>query len=141
MVTLREAAARIGVGFSLSRRVDELSVAERWLVMISKALVGRATMINEVDGQLIARLQFALVQFACDQAALAMIAVSAAATARNSFAIWGNFSASALAANARYLRFAWLSPAKAASKFFSVCVPFRLFINAPHFPPPDIWRG
>jgi ABC-type sugar transport system ATPase subunit len=40
-----EAAARIGVQFSLSRRVDELSVAEQWLVMISKALVGRASMI------------------------------------------------------------------------------------------------
>jgi ribose transport system ATP-binding protein len=43
--TAQEAAARIGVGFSLNRRVDELSVAERWLVMISKALVGRASMI------------------------------------------------------------------------------------------------
>lgn len=40
-----EAAARIGVQFSLSRRVDELSVAEQWLVMISKALVQRASMI------------------------------------------------------------------------------------------------
>jgi ribose transport system ATP-binding protein len=40
-----EAAARIGVRFSLDRRVDELSVAEQWLVMISKALVRRASMI------------------------------------------------------------------------------------------------
>ena len=40
-----EAAERIGVRFSLSRRVDELTVAERWLVMISKALVRRASMI------------------------------------------------------------------------------------------------
>src|SRR5688572_30533641 len=29
------AAARVGIQFSLDRRVDELSVAERWLVMIS----------------------------------------------------------------------------------------------------------
>src|SRR3569833_258072 len=40
-----EAAERIGVRFSLNRRVDELSVAEQWLVMISKALVRRAAMI------------------------------------------------------------------------------------------------
>ena len=40
-----EAAARIGVEFSLERRVDELSVAEQWLVMISKALVRQASMI------------------------------------------------------------------------------------------------
>jgi len=41
----REAADRIGVGFSLDRRVDELSVAEQWLVMISKALVRNSSMI------------------------------------------------------------------------------------------------
>jgi ribose transport system ATP-binding protein len=40
-----EAAARIGVQFPLSRRVSELSVAEQWLVMISKALARRASMI------------------------------------------------------------------------------------------------
>jgi ribose transport system ATP-binding protein len=40
-----EAAARIGVRFSLDKRVDELSVAEQWLVMISKALVRNASMI------------------------------------------------------------------------------------------------
>ena len=40
-----EAAERIGVQFSLEQRVDELSVAERWLVMISRALAREATMI------------------------------------------------------------------------------------------------
>ena len=40
-----EAAERIGVQFPLDRRVDELSVAERWLVMISKALARDAAMI------------------------------------------------------------------------------------------------
>ncbi len=40
--------------------------------------------------------------------------VSAAAAARNSLAVWGWPSASALAAKARYLRLAWLSPAKEA---------------------------
>jgi ribose transport system ATP-binding protein len=40
-----DAAARVGIPFSLDRRVDELTVAERWLVMISKALVRKATMI------------------------------------------------------------------------------------------------
>ncbi len=39
------AAERIGVSFSLDRRVDELSVAERWLVMIGKALVRDASLI------------------------------------------------------------------------------------------------
>ena len=39
------ATERIGVDFSLDRRVDELSVAERWLVMISKALVRETYMI------------------------------------------------------------------------------------------------
>jgi ribose transport system ATP-binding protein len=40
-----EAAERVGVKFSLDKRVDELSVAERWLVMIAKALVRDASMI------------------------------------------------------------------------------------------------
>ncbi|GMA96014.1 hypothetical protein GCM10025881_28380 [Pseudolysinimonas kribbensis] len=40
-----EAAARVGITFPLDRRVDELSVAERWLVMICKALVRNASMI------------------------------------------------------------------------------------------------
>jgi ABC-type sugar transport system ATPase subunit len=40
-----DAAARIGIQFSLERRVDELSVADKWLVMISKALVRKASMI------------------------------------------------------------------------------------------------
>jgi ABC-type sugar transport system ATPase subunit len=40
-----QAAARVGITFPLDRRVDELSVAERWLVMISKALVRNASMI------------------------------------------------------------------------------------------------
>jgi ABC-type sugar transport system ATPase subunit len=40
-----EAAARIGVDFPIDRRVDELTVAERWLVMISKSLVRNASMI------------------------------------------------------------------------------------------------
>lgn len=40
-----DAAERIGVHFPLDRRVDELSVAERWLVMISKALARDAAMI------------------------------------------------------------------------------------------------
>jgi ribose transport system ATP-binding protein len=39
------AAERIGAQFSLDCRVDELSVAERWLVMIGKALVRNASMI------------------------------------------------------------------------------------------------
>jgi ABC-type sugar transport system ATPase subunit len=39
------AAERIGIRFSLGRRVDELSVADRWLVMIAKALVRDASMI------------------------------------------------------------------------------------------------
>jgi len=40
-----QAAERVGAQFSLDRRVDELSVAERWLVMISHALVRNASMI------------------------------------------------------------------------------------------------
>jgi len=39
------AAEKIGIQFPLDKRVDELSVAEQWLVMISKALVGNASMI------------------------------------------------------------------------------------------------
>jgi ribose transport system ATP-binding protein len=41
----RTAAARIGVHFPLERRVSDLSVAERWLVMIGKALMRDASMI------------------------------------------------------------------------------------------------
>lgn len=39
------AAARIGLEFSLDTPVAELSVADRWLVMISKALVNKASLI------------------------------------------------------------------------------------------------
>jgi ABC-type sugar transport system ATPase subunit len=39
------AAERIGIDFPLDRRVDELSVAQRWLVMIGKALVRNASMV------------------------------------------------------------------------------------------------
>jgi ribose transport system ATP-binding protein len=41
----RKAAERVGIRFPLETRVSELSVAERWLVMIGKALVRKATMI------------------------------------------------------------------------------------------------
>ena len=41
----RKAAERVGVKFPLETRVSELSVAERWLVMISKALVREANVI------------------------------------------------------------------------------------------------
>lgn len=41
----REAAERIGADFSLDLRVDELSVGNRWIVMIARALVQNATMI------------------------------------------------------------------------------------------------
>jgi ABC-type sugar transport system ATPase subunit len=44
-VGARTAAERVGIKFPLETRVSELSVAERWLVMISKALVRDATMI------------------------------------------------------------------------------------------------
>lgn len=44
-VAARAAAERVGIRFPLSTRVSELSVAERWLVMISKALVQDAGMI------------------------------------------------------------------------------------------------
>jgi ABC-type sugar transport system ATPase subunit len=43
--TAQAAAERVGATFSLDRRVEELSVADRWLVMISKALVQNAAMI------------------------------------------------------------------------------------------------
>ncbi len=39
------AAARIGIDFPLDRRASELSVAQQWLVTISKALVRNASMI------------------------------------------------------------------------------------------------
>lgn len=39
------AAERIGVDFSLDKRVDELSVAQRWLIMISRALIQDAALI------------------------------------------------------------------------------------------------
>lgn len=44
-VAAEAAAARIGIRFPLSTRVSELSIAERWLVMIGKALVRDAAMI------------------------------------------------------------------------------------------------
>jgi ribose transport system ATP-binding protein len=39
------AADRIGLDFSLDKPVSELTVAERWLVMISKALINKASLI------------------------------------------------------------------------------------------------
>src|SRR6266536_3269542 len=51
--------------------------------------------------------------------------VSASAAARNSFAICGRPSFAACRAKARYLRFAWLSPAKATLRF-SVVLGMRL---------------
>ena len=44
-VRARAAAERVGIRFSLDRPVSELSVAERWLVMIGKALSRDASMI------------------------------------------------------------------------------------------------
>ena len=44
-VARRAAAERIGMHFPLETRVSELSVAERWLVMIGKALTREASMI------------------------------------------------------------------------------------------------
>lgn len=41
----RAAAERIGATFPLDRRVDELSVGDRWLVMIARALVQNASLI------------------------------------------------------------------------------------------------
>lgn len=44
-VRAKAAAKRIGIRFPLETRISELSVAERWLVMIAKALVRDAAMI------------------------------------------------------------------------------------------------
>lgn len=44
-VAARAAAERVGIRFPLETKVSELSVAQRWLVMISKALVRDASMI------------------------------------------------------------------------------------------------
>ncbi len=44
-IAARAAAERVGIDFPLETRVVELSVAERWLVMISKALVRKANLI------------------------------------------------------------------------------------------------
>jgi ABC-type sugar transport system ATPase subunit len=44
-IPARAAAERIGIHFPLETRVSELSVAERWLVMIGKALTRDASMI------------------------------------------------------------------------------------------------
>ena len=41
----RAAAERVGIKFPLDARVSDLSVGERWLVMISKALVREASLI------------------------------------------------------------------------------------------------
>jgi ribose transport system ATP-binding protein len=41
----KAAAQRVGIKFPLETKVSELSVAERWLVMISKALVREASVI------------------------------------------------------------------------------------------------
>lgn len=41
----REAADRVGADFPLDLRVDELSVGNRWIVMIARALVQNATLI------------------------------------------------------------------------------------------------
>ncbi|MBZ9864829.1 sugar ABC transporter ATP-binding protein [Mesorhizobium sp. CA15] len=44
-VAARAAAERVGIRFPLDTKVSELSVAQRWLVMISKALTRDASMI------------------------------------------------------------------------------------------------
>jgi ribose transport system ATP-binding protein len=44
-VAARAAAERVGIRFPLDTRVSELSVAQRWLVMIGKALTRDASMI------------------------------------------------------------------------------------------------
>ena len=44
-VAARVAAERVGIRFPLETRVSDLSVAERWLVMISKALIRKANLI------------------------------------------------------------------------------------------------
>jgi ABC-type sugar transport system ATPase subunit len=36
---------RLGISFPLEKRVDELTIAQQWLVSIARALVGKATMI------------------------------------------------------------------------------------------------
>ena len=36
---------QLGIGFPLDRRADELSVAQRWMVSIARALVGKASLI------------------------------------------------------------------------------------------------
>jgi ribose transport system ATP-binding protein len=41
----QEAARRLGITFPLDQRVEELSVAQRWMVSIGRALVGNARMI------------------------------------------------------------------------------------------------
>lgn len=44
-IKVRAAAQRIGIRFPLETRISELSVADRWLVMIGKALARDASMI------------------------------------------------------------------------------------------------
>ncbi|WP_157981716.1 sugar ABC transporter ATP-binding protein [Protaetiibacter intestinalis] len=44
-VLAKSAAERIGADFPLDRRVDELSVGDRWLIMIARALVQNASLI------------------------------------------------------------------------------------------------
>ncbi|MFB2552058.1 sugar ABC transporter ATP-binding protein [Ensifer soli] len=44
-VPAEEAARRVGIGFSLDTKVSDLNVAQRWLVMIAKALVRKANLI------------------------------------------------------------------------------------------------
>jgi ABC-type sugar transport system ATPase subunit len=44
-IRARAAAERVGIQFPLETRVSELSVAERWLVMIAKALIRDAALI------------------------------------------------------------------------------------------------
>lgn len=41
----QDAARRLGITFPLDRRVEELSVAQRWMVSIGRALVGNARVI------------------------------------------------------------------------------------------------
>src|SRR6266702_1237624 len=61
--------------------------------------------------------------------------VSASAAARNTFAIWPNPSFSAWRAKARYLRLAWLSPAKATLRFSTVLGMEELLrVEAPPYP-------
>jgi ribose transport system ATP-binding protein len=44
-ILARGAAERIGAAFRLDQRVDELSVGDRWIVMIARALMQNATLI------------------------------------------------------------------------------------------------